>query len=377
MPKRIVFLTGTRADFGKIKSLIEVTQNDKNFDVHIFATGMHMNSKYGKTVNEIYKSGFTNIYQFINHDEINHMDRTLAKTIDGFSTYIAEIQPELIIIHGDRIEALAGAIVASLNNILAAHIEGGEVSGTVDDSIRHAISKLSHLHLVGNEQAGQRLVQLGENKENIFLIGSPDLDLMNPDTLPSLEFVKNYYEIPFKNYALVMFHPVTTEFDAMQTYAQNLVKALEDSDRNYIVILPNNDLGSHEIMHEYKKLSANPKFKIFPSIRFEYFLQLLRNADFLIGNSSTAMHEAPYYHIPAINIGSRQKNRSKSKNIINTGYAYKEILQAIESVKHFCFQKEQFAFGKGNSNQLFLRLLQQESFWKTPKQKQFYDLESK
>lgn len=377
MPKKIVFLTGTRADFGKIKSLIEITQNNIAFEVHIFATGMHMNSKYGKTVNEIFKSGFKNIYQFINHDEINHMDRTLAKTIEGFSTYIAEIQPDIIVIHGDRIEALAGAIVASLNNILVAHIEGGEISGTIDDSIRHAISKLSHIHLVGNEKAQQRLIQLGENKNNIFIIGSPDLDLMDPDTLPSLTFVKEYYEIPFQNYALVMFHPVTTEFDVIQTYAKNLVRALEDSGNNYIVILPNNDLGSYEIMHEYKRLYANIQFKLFPSLRFEYFLQLLRNADFLIGNSSTAMHEAPYYNIPAINIGSRQKNRSKSKNIINTGYEYKEILYAIQSVGAFQFPRKQFVFGKGNSNQLFLQLLIQTDFWKIPKQKQFYDLEKR
>ncbi|MDA3946051.1 MAG: UDP-N-acetylglucosamine 2-epimerase, partial [Helicobacteraceae bacterium] len=139
--RRIVFLTGTRADFGKLKSLITISQQSEQFDVHIFATGMHMSKKYGKTVNEIYKSGFKNIYQYINHDTVEHMDRTLAKTIDGFSHYIAEIEPDLIVVHGDRVEAMAGAIVGSLNNILVAHIEGGELSGTIDELIRHAVSK--------------------------------------------------------------------------------------------------------------------------------------------------------------------------------------------------------------------------------------------
>ncbi len=106
--KRIVFLTGTRADFGKLKSLMSISQKAIQFDVHIFATGMHMNSKYGKTVDEIYKADFNNIYQFINHDTVEHMDRTLAKTIDGFSHYIAELKPDLIVVHGDRVEALAG-----------------------------------------------------------------------------------------------------------------------------------------------------------------------------------------------------------------------------------------------------------------------------
>lgn len=151
--KKIVFLTGTRADFGKIKSLIRITQESKKYEVHIFATGMHMNSKYGATVDEIVKSGFENIYKFINHDTIENMDRTLAKTIEGFSLYVGEIKPELIVVHGDRVEALAGAIVGSLNNILVTHIEGGEISGTIDELIRHAVSKMSHIHLVANDEA--------------------------------------------------------------------------------------------------------------------------------------------------------------------------------------------------------------------------------
>lgn len=151
--KRIVFLTGTRADFGKMKSLIKITQNSSLFDVHIFVTGMHMIEQYGKTIIEVQKSGFKNIYPFINHDEIVHMDRNLATTINGFSHYIGEMKPDLIVVHGDRIEAMAGAIVGSLNNILVAHIEGGEISGTIDELIRHSISKLAHIHLVSNEQA--------------------------------------------------------------------------------------------------------------------------------------------------------------------------------------------------------------------------------
>lgn len=124
MNKKIVFLTGTRADFGKLKSLMKITQDSTNFDVHIFVTGMHMSSQYGKTINEVYKSGFKNIFPFINHDNIDNMDRTLAKTIEGFSLFIKEINPDMIVVHGDRVEALAGAIVGSLNNILVTHVEG-------------------------------------------------------------------------------------------------------------------------------------------------------------------------------------------------------------------------------------------------------------
>ena len=120
--KRIVFLTGTRADFGKLKSLIQISQSSSEFETHIFVTGMHLNSTYGYTVKEVFKAGFSNIFQFINHDSIDHMDRTLSKIIDEFSHYISQINPDLIIVHGDRVEAMAGAIVGSLNNVLVVHV---------------------------------------------------------------------------------------------------------------------------------------------------------------------------------------------------------------------------------------------------------------
>jgi UDP-N-acetylglucosamine 2-epimerase (hydrolysing) len=228
--KRIVFLTGTRADFGKLKSLISIAQKSKDYKVHLFVTGMHMNSLYGSTIDEIRKNGFENIYPFINHDSIDNMDRILAKTIDGFSHFIAEIEPDLIIVHGDRVEAMAGAIVGSLNNIVVAHIEGGEVSGTIDELIRHAVSKMSHIHLVTNEKAKIRLIQLGELSSSIFILGSPDLDLMSPEKLPNLSDVKKYYNIEFDNFSIAMFHPVTTEFKSVQKDAKEFVSALIESD---------------------------------------------------------------------------------------------------------------------------------------------------
>jgi UDP-N-acetylglucosamine 2-epimerase (hydrolysing) len=375
--KRIVFLTGTRADFGKLKSLINITQKCEDYEVHIFATGMHMNSKYGKTVDEIYKAGFSNIYNFINHDAIENMDRTLAKTIDGFSHYIAEINPDLIVVHGDRVEALAGAIVGSINNILVAHIEGGEISGTIDELIRHAVSKMSHIHFVANEQAKKRLVQLGELEKSIFVIGSPDLDLMDPNKLPDLQTVKEYYGISYNNYAIAMFHPVTTEFKNIHKYVKNFSAALLESGKNYILIYPNNDLGSIEIIHQYSELEKDPNFKVYPSLRFEYFLTLLRNADFIIGNSSAGVREAPFYDVPAVDIGTRQNNRSSSDLIINCGYAQDEIQSAIELLNtHTSVNREYepHEFGTGNSDIKFKQILDSDLVWQTNCQKQFQEL---
>jgi UDP-N-acetylglucosamine 2-epimerase (hydrolysing) len=375
--KKIVFLTGTRADFGKLKSLMTISQSSDDFEVHIFATGMHLIDKYGKTINEIYKSGFNNIFPFINHDDIVHMDRNLAKTIDGFSHYISEIKPDLIVVHGDRIEAMAGAIVGSLNNILVAHIEGGEVSGTIDELIRHSISKLSHIHLVSNIEAKNRLIQMGEIDSSVFNIGSPDLDLMNSDKLPTLEHVKSYYNIDFEKYAILMFHPVTTEVGKLKDQVNILTESLLLSGKNYIVIYPNNDLGSNLIFNEYNKFKNIDNFLMFPSLRFEYFLVLLKNSEFIIGNSSAGIREAPYYHIPTINLGNRQNNRAKSNSIYNVDFSLENIKELINNIDGMKKTDLDVDFGKGNSDQLFHKLISGADFWNISCQKQFKDLDGK
>lgn len=375
--KKIVFLTGTRADFGKLKSLIKITQESELFEVHIFATGMHMNSKYGSTVEEIYKSGFKNIYKFINHDTVEHMDRTLAKTIDGFSSYIAELSPDLIVVHGDRVEAMSGAIVGSLNNILVAHIEGGEVSGTIDELIRHAVSKMSHIHLVANEEAKERLLQLGESSSSIYTIGSPDLDLMNPSSLPSINIAKQYYDVNFKSYAIAMYHPVTTEYDDIRRQVKSFVDAMIESNLNYIVIYPNNDLGSNEILEEYKRLDGLKKFKVYPSVRFEYFLTFLKNASLIVGNSSAGIREAPFYNVPTVDIGTRQLNRAKFKSVFHSSYEKHEIIYNINKAIEYNPVRElsdNNYFGSGKSDVSFLRLISESEFWLTKKQKQFIDI---
>ena len=371
--KKILFLTGTRADFGKLKSLINITNSSEFFDVHIFITGMHMQKKYGYTSEEIEKCGYKKIFKYINHTSESTMDQTLAKTIEGLSSYIHEMQPELIVIHGDRVEALAGAIVGSLNNILVAHIEGGEISGTIDELIRHAVSKMSHIHFVSNDIAKKRLIQMGEISDNIYIIGSPDIDVMLSNDLPSFDNVKQRYQLSFDDYAVLLFHPVTTEVDDMPEYVKNLVDAVIQSNQNFIVIYPNNDLGSASILREYDRLKSIPRFRIFPSIRFEYFLVLLEHSRFMIGNSSAGVREAPYYGLPVINIGTRQQNRSSLKDIINVDYSFKQIYDAILLAPGLKFDKVDL-YGKGNSDELFFSVVSDSGFWDIEKQKQFNDI---
>ena len=383
MTRKILFLTGTRADFGKLKALIRVIERSDVFETGIFITGMHTLQRYGYTVDEVYRSlpehrlqdGTRSVYVFHNQVQGEPMERVLANTIDGLSRHVTEFRPDLIIVHGDRVEALAGAIVGSLRNILVAHIEGGEVSGTVDELIRHAVSKMSHLHFVANEQARRRLIQLGEMPGNIHIIGSPDVDLMMSPDLPQLEEVKRYYQIPFGPYGIVLFHPVTTDLADTESSARALVDSLLASGRDHVVIYPNNDDGCELIFREYERLRGNPRFKLIPSMRMEYFITLLRHARFLAGNSSAGIRECPVFGVHTINISSRQTGRASADCVVNVpgdaaaiGAA---LAEAWASERHY---EPDHHFGAGNSAELFLSVISKEEFWQVPTQKLFQDI---
>jgi len=213
---------------------------------------------------------------------------------------------------------------------------------------------------------------MGELKENIFEIGSPDVDIMTSKNLPTIQQVKERYDIDFNDYAVAMYHPVTTEVDSMEVSVKEYVDALIESGKKYVVIYPNNDLGSSIIIKQYKRLEGNKNFKVFPSLRFEYFLVLLKKSQFIIGNSSAGIREAPYYGIPTINIGSRQNNRVNSGKIINCDSLKENIIEGINKAENLELPPVEI-FGKGNSDQLFLNTLSQEEFWEISKQKQFKD----
>lgn len=377
--KKVLFLTGTRADYGKLKSLMQKVEESPEFELNIFVTGMHMLEKFGFTFNEIEKDNFSNIYPYINQSKNTSMDIALSNTILGLSNYINENRPDLIVIHGDRLEALAGAIVGAFNNIKVAHIEGGEVSGTIDESIRHAITKFSHFHFVANEEAKNRVLQLGESEQSIFVIGSPDIDIMYSENLPSLEKVKQRYDIKMNKYAILMYHPVTTESkEVLKENIENLVEAVRDSKQSYIVIYPNNDSGSDIILSHYKKLDNEPNIKMFPSIRFEYFLTLLKNAEFILGNSSAGVREASVYGVPSVNIGTRQQGRVDEQNrlILNTDNTYESIIQTIEQARKLHHEPVSL-FGSGNSDELFMKALKNSKIWDTDFQKKFIDLSNR
>ena len=210
---------------------------------------------------------------------------------------------------------------------------------------------------------------MGEKKNSVFNIGSADIDSIKSNNLPTISLVKRRYNIKFRNYVILLWHPVTSENNRLYADTTKLVKFLEKSDYKMIVIYPNNDPGTKKILNIYSKLNKK-KFKIFPSLRFEYFISLLKNAKFIIGNSSCAIHEAPYLKVPAINIGSRQNKRFFSKAILNLNINNLDKKKIINFLINYKPLKLHY-FGKGDSDKKFIEILNKKAFWKISTQKIF------
>jgi len=367
--KKILFVTGTRADFGKIKSVIKKIET--NFSVQVVVTGMHLQKKYGYTYNEI--KNFSNkvkIYKFKNYFKNNRLDIILSDTVNKFSKILLKINPDLVVVHGDRVEPLACAISATFNNFLSAHIEGGELSGNIDEHIRHAISKLCHIHFVSNKEAKKRLLSMGEDKNSVFVVGSPDYDLMKEKYLPSIFELKKKYKIKFNSFAISIIHPITKYKKNEKNY-KIYFDSLLASNENFIIIYPNNDPGNEIIIKEINKISKfKDKFKVFPSMRFEYFLKALKICKFIIGNSSAGVREAPFFSKPTINVGGRQSNRANIRSISNVNFSKKQIIEKIRKIRKI--RKKNFYFGKGNSSDNIYKILNKKTFWKTSVQKKFF-----
>ena len=373
--KKIVFMTGTRADYGKLKALMKKVEKSEEFEAYIYISGMHLQKEFGSTYREIIKDGYKNVQTAFGLINSRDMSYNLGDVICNFTGYIKHIEPDMIVVHGDRVDAMAGAVVGALNNILVAHIEGGELSGTIDESIRHAVSKMAHIHLVSNEDAWRRLIQMGEEEQRIYIMGSPDIDIMYSDQLPSLDEVLARYEIDFDRYGILMYHPVTTELDEIGRNIETILSALKKTDYNFVVIYPNNDLGSELILREYEKLTDKSRFRVFPSIRFEYFLTLLKNAQFMIGNSSAGIRETCVYGVPSINVGSRQNGRYDEEDAVNIQTVETDeqaILRAIDRIADY--RKSGSYYGQGNSAEMFMNILQDPRVWKLEMQKHFVDM---
>jgi UDP-N-acetylglucosamine 2-epimerase (hydrolysing) len=332
---------------------------------------MHMMKRYGETRLEVKRFAGAEFFEFVNQREGDALDFILSKTILGFSDFVHEHRPDLVIIHGDRVEALAASIVCAMRYIPSAHIEGGEVSGTIDESIRHCNTKLCATHFVSSEAARQRVLALGESPDRVYNIGSPELDTHARPSGVTIEEVKSRYAIPFDDYGIVIFHPVTSEVDTIGAQAKSLFACLEASGKHFVVIAPNNDPGTDEI---FAVIEALPKerFRLIPSMRFNYFSELMKNASAMIGNSSAGVREAPFLGLPSLDVGTRQNNRALADSVM--------VCNALdgEGIRHFlttCWNKRlttDASYGDGQAMGHFVQILGSMDFWNKSDQKVFH-----
>ncbi len=372
--RSILFVTGTRADYGK-QAALAAPARDAGHEVTFFVTGMHMLERYGMTKLEVHRMEGVGVHEFLNQRIGDAQDTVLAKTVLGFSDYVAEHRPDLVVVHGDRVEALACALVCATNYIRCAHIEGGEVSGTIDEVFRHCNTKLASHHFVSSQQAAQRVMALGEAREAIEVIGSPELDFHAGPSGVTLEQVRERYEIPFDSYGICTFHPVTSEQESMGAQAQALFSALAASGRDFVVILPNNDPGAEAIKEVIDALPPE-RFRVLPSMRFAHFSELMKNAACIVGNSSAGVREAPFLGIASLDIGTRQTNRALSASVHHAGASDRDAITAFLRAAWGRSYPASTEFGGGAAAQNFLRVIDDPMFWQQPLQKTFNDVAS-
>ena len=372
--QRLLFVTGTRADFGKIEPLAQAAIQN-GFDVSFFVTGMHMMESYGLTKIEVKRLTGATVHEFVNQRPSDPQDVILAKTMLGFSDFIVQNKPNLVLVHGDRVEALGCALVCATNYIKCAHIEGGEVSGSIDEIFRHCISKLAYCHFVSSQTAGKRVQALGETAKSVYVIGSPELDIHAQPSGFVLQDVLDHYEIAQSDYGICILHPVTTEAGDMGQQATDLFHALKKSGKYFVVIKPNNDPGSKDILSLINTL-PEAQFKVIPSMRFGRFSELLRNAACILGNSSSGVREAPFLGIPSLDVGSRQTDRAFSASISKLAAEDTNgILKFITANWHKRYER-QAEFGDGATTQKFVNLIKSKEFWQRSMQKKFHDISS-
>ena len=331
MLKKVLYITGTRADYGLMHNALELLNNDDDIQLEIAVTGMHLMEEFGYSVNEIKKDNFNLhiINQTFLKDNKQSMSEFIGRLIVDLTQLMVKIKPDIVLLLGDRGEMLAGAIAASYLQIPVAHIHGGDVSSTVDDSARHAITKLSNIHFAATRKSALRIKQMGENPENIFVVGAPGLDsiIKVKDNIDE-KYLKEKYNI-VKDFVLVLQHPVSLEVESSSNQIKQTLDAVTLTDYQILLIYPNADAGGRAMIDKIKEYDVDA----YKNIPHDDFIGLLGLASALIGNSSSGIIESSSFKLPVINIGTRQAGREKAENVVDVGYDSNEILNALNYIK--------------------------------------------
>lgn len=368
MKRKISLTTGTRAEYGILKPLIkEITKNQK-LELYLIVAGMHLSKKYGKTINDIKKDKFK-IFSTVNLLPKNNTNYSMVISLgDGikeFAKLFQKINPDINVILGDRDEMLASAIAAYHMNIPNAHIHGGDKSkGGIDEYNRHIITKMSNIHFAVSKKSKKRIIKMGENPKFVFLTGSPSIDSIKQNEITSKNELEKSYNLKILgNEIILLQHSVTTQVHLSKKEILNTLNAIITQNSEIIAIAPNSDPGSKEILDQLMKFDKKySHFHLFNTVPRSDFLGLLKHCGVLVGNSSSGMIEASYFRIPVVNIGIRQKDRERGKNVIDvTSTNYQEIKKVIKHVlkkKYMAKLSLSNIYGTGDTSKKIVKYLE-------------------
>ncbi len=385
--RNIAVVTGTRAEYGLLYWIIKGIHDDPQLDLQLIVTGMHLSPEFGLTVKEIERDGFPvaeRVEMLLSSDTETAIATSMGLGMIGFAKAYERLKPDVLLVLGDRFEIFAAVSAAIPFRIPVAHIHGGEsTEGAIDEQLRHAITKMSHIHFPAVEDYRKRIIQMGERPQNVYCFGSPAVDNVYGLRLMEKEELCNELEIPSdKKMGVVTYHPVTLERDTADVQISEILKALKKfPDIFWVFTLPNADTGGRIIIKRIKDFVNENKesCKVFASLGQVRYLSLLKNADIMVGNSSSGLVEAPSFELPVVNIGERQKGRIRARNVIEMPYCLEDaISNAISKGTSDDFRNSLRAmknpYGAGNASGKILNILKKLTLSEGMIKKNFYDL---
>ncbi len=339
--KKIAYLTGTRADFGLMTPVLKAMQKDGAFNLKVFVTGMHLMPRFGLTIKEVKKDfpGAVRVNAVFSSDDKKSVGNFIGALIPKLFKEFSRYKPDIILVLGDRIEMLCTAIVATNLGIPLVHIHGGDKTTTKDDAMRHAITKLSHLHFAATKNSASRIKKMGEDNKRIFVVGAPAIDIIKKARLFTRKQICQKLNLdPKQEFILVTQHPVSEDIKGAEWQMRNILDVVKKFGLPVVVIYPNADSGSDAMIKEIEKEGGNHLFRILKSLPYKNFLSLEKEAAAWVGNSSAGVIESTSFKTPVVNVGKRQFGRPHGENVLDVEYKKKEITRAIKK----CLCKRRF-----------------------------------
>lgn len=359
MKRRICYITGTRADFGLMRSVLNEIHSSDDMELYIIVTGMHLHDRYGHTLSEIEASGFriSGKVDVVDCATGGGMAKNIGLMLQGFVPILEEISPDIVILLGDRGEMLAGALASVHLNIFVAHIHGGERSGTIDEPVRHAISKLSHFHFTSTDAAAERLIRMGEMEKHVYVVGAPGLDgLSGLASYTKQQLLTSAGLDACEPVSLMLYHPVLQDNDTALEDTTMMLDTLLAKGLQVVTLQPNSDAGRDKICTALAKYSNDGRVKVFAHLPREEFVSWMAIVDIMIGNSSAGIIEAATFGTPVINVGSRQNLRERNPNVQDLELHNDQLGDVIKTLTGQRFTCNNL-YGDGQAGRKIVRLL--------------------